>query len=163
MASMDNRLPQVTERLQQAEAAGLRAAAYVLQAEIKRRLAGGYTSGAWVTGRLLNSVEIAGPVLEAGALTIRVGSRLPYALYWELGHRNIFTRRFERQERWMPAFLESWDRQQQAYAQAFRGIVADGQTAPRLANDIEFEAGPSTGPSAAFPPGAPSRPYGRQP
>jgi hypothetical protein len=86
-------------RWDEAMAAGLTAAGYVYANEVKRALAGGYTSGDFVTGRVLNSVTVGEP--HAG--TIEVGSDLDYAMFWEIGHHNIFTRQFEQVEIWRPA------------------------------------------------------------
>jgi hypothetical protein len=156
MATWDRRVPDIGDRFEGAAARGLFAAAYVYYDEIKRRLAGGYTTGAWVTGQLLNSIAIQPPALEGGDLVARVGTPVRYALYWELGHNNVFTRRFERQERWFPAAIDTQPEQQAAFVRAF----TDGLTAPTLRSDLEFTAGPAPiGP--AFPPGTPSNPLGR--
>ena len=49
-------LPAVRAQIDRARNAGLIAAAHVVINEVKRGLTGGYTSGAFVTGRVLNSV-----------------------------------------------------------------------------------------------------------
>ena len=78
------------DRMEEATNAGLKAAAYVYYNEVKRALAGGYTSGDFVTGRVLNSVTV-GDVQDHA---IDVGTDVMYALYWEIGHHNIFTRKY---------------------------------------------------------------------
>ena len=92
---------ELIERLPEAVDAGLRAMAYVYYDEVKRALAGGYTTGDFVTGRVLNSVTIGEPYdATSGApdRAIEVGTDVDYAMFWEMGHYNIFTRKFERVE-----------------------------------------------------------------
>lgn len=95
----EDRTGDYAARFPEARDAALKAAAQVYANEVKRALAPGYTSGAFVTGRVLNSVTVGAP--HDGA--IEIGSDLDYAMYWEMGHHNIFTRRFERVEIWRPS------------------------------------------------------------
>jgi hypothetical protein len=101
--------------------AGLVAAAEVLIAAVKRGLEGGFTSGDFDTGQLVDSVERTEPDPVRGE--IYVGTKWFYALSWELGHINVFSRQFERKEVWMPAFLENRVMIKLAYARAFRGAL----------------------------------------
>lgn len=86
-------------RWQPALHAGLTAAGYVYANTVKRALAGGYTSGDFVTGRVMNSVTVS----EPEGNEVDVGTDVDYALFWEMGHHNLFTRKFERVEIWRPA------------------------------------------------------------
>lgn len=104
-----------------AQAKGLYAAALVLQNAVKRGLAGGYTSGNFVTGTNIKHVLISEPSFNPdGSGEIRVGTDLNpcYPLFWELGHFNIFTRKYERVEVWRPAYEEN----RQAAIEAFRRV-----------------------------------------
>jgi hypothetical protein len=65
-------------------------------------LRGGYTSGAFVTGNLLNSIQATDPYTHEGVRAISVYTDVDYALFWEEGHENRFTRRREQEERWKP-------------------------------------------------------------
>lgn len=65
-------------------------------------LRGGYTSGKFVTGNLLNSIFATEPYTQAGTRHISVYTDVNYARFWEEGHENRFTRRREQQERWAP-------------------------------------------------------------
>jgi hypothetical protein len=94
---------EIAERIPDAIDAGLQAAAYVYRDEVMRALAGGYTTGDFVTGRAMNSVAISEPYDVDDDRAISVGTDLDYPMFWELGHHNIFTRRFERVEIWAPA------------------------------------------------------------
>lgn len=98
---------QYADRLLDAVDAGLIAAGNVYANAVKRGLAGGYTSGDFVTGRVLNSVTVSAPYMDSGGRVISVGSDVDYAMYWEFGHHNIFTRKYERVEVWRPALDEA--------------------------------------------------------
>ena len=114
-------LSEFQQRHKLAQMDGLRAAAYIVYNAVKRGLRGGYTSGDFVSGNVINSVTIS-PIFEtmADVLAIRVGSNVNYALFWEVGHYNIFTRRFERVEVWRPALVDTRDEQAKAFARAYK-------------------------------------------
>lgn len=99
---------------------GLFAATQIVINAVKRGLRGGYTSGNFVTGTVINSVTRS-EVEESldGSMEQRVGSNLPYALFWELGHHNVFTRKFERVEIWVPAVTGNLEQIRSAYARAY--------------------------------------------
>lgn len=103
---------------------GLVAAAYVLVNSVKRALKGGYTSGAFVTGNVINSVTRSAPMRGGMGWSISVGTDLDYALFWEIGHHNLFTRRFERVEKWRPAFMDSREDLRAAYARTWEKAMA---------------------------------------
>ena len=102
MSYRSNR-PAVRALLDRATDAGLLAAASVVQREVKRRIAPGYTTGEYVTGTALNNVIVSRPATEGLARVIRVGApamarnretgeteSLMYILHWELGWRPAF-------------------------------------------------------------------------
>ncbi len=103
--------------------AGLIAAANVLVNQVKRNLKGGYTSGDFVTGLSLNSVTKSEPVRDGNEWSITVGTNLLYNLYWELGHHNIFTRKYERVEKWRPALMDSKDAMSAAFNRVYMRTV----------------------------------------
>lgn len=103
------------------------AAAQVFINAVKKQLAGGYTSGNFVTGNVLNSVTRSDPEPTGlGGYALEVGTNVPYALYWELGHHNLFSRKFERVPVWEPAFLESQDDAVNAYQRTLKRFVEQG-------------------------------------
>lgn len=120
--SYQSNLPAVIARMRRARSAGLIAAATVLINAVKRGLAGGYKSGAFVTGHVLNSVTRSEPDLVDGS--ILVGTNVPYALYWEVGHDNLYSRRFERVEVWYPAMTSNREQIAAAYARAYSREMA---------------------------------------
>jgi hypothetical protein len=124
--SYQSNLSDVMAKLRAARFAGLVAAAQVVINAVKESLRGGYTSGAFVTGFVLNSVNRSEPSEDAQGAFILVGTNVNYALFWEVGHMNVFTRKFERQERWMPAFLKTRQQQADAYLRAFTRVWGTG-------------------------------------
>jgi len=100
-------VPAVKRALMEGENRGLIAAAQILVNAVKLGLRGGYTSGAFTTGLSSNSVTHSPPILGPRGMFILVGTNLPYNLFWEVGHYNLFTRRYERVPVWMPAFQRS--------------------------------------------------------
>lgn len=124
----------VRARMEQARDAGLIAMAEVVKTEVKLGLRGGYTSGAFVTGHVWNSVTRTDPVDENGVRVIRVGSDVSYALYWELGHLNLFTKKFERKEVWVPALYRTAPAQAAAFARVFERVMAAGERSSEAAD-----------------------------
>ena len=92
--------------------AALTAAGTVIWNEVRRSLRGGYQSslgnkGQFVTGTSLAHVTLSRPRRDGEKWTISVGTDLDYNLFWEVGHHNLFTRHYERDEKWVPAFRRS--------------------------------------------------------
>ena len=87
----------------------LTAGGLVIQNEVKRSLRGGYLSslgnrGQFVTGASVAHVTMSRPQKIGGKWTVSIGTDLDYNLFWEVGHHNLFTRHYERDEKWVPAF-----------------------------------------------------------
>lgn len=99
---------------------GLIAAAQVALNRVKRDLRGGYTSGDFTTGQSVSAARYSNVYIENGVPTIRLGTPLLYNLFWELGHFNLFTGKFERKEVWMPAMVETRVAQARAFARAYK-------------------------------------------
>lgn len=104
------------KRLRRGQKNGLIAAAQVLINAVKRAMAGGYTSGAFVQGNVINSVTKSEVQEDGEEMSIQVGSNVDYAVYWELGHHNIFTRRYERVEIWVPEAARNAEEMSAAFA-----------------------------------------------
>jgi hypothetical protein len=122
-------IPAVVRRLDAADRAGLVAMQGIVQNEVKKGLRGGYTSGNFVTGQSVNSVTRSEPERTATGHTGKVGTNLLYNLFWELGHRNIFTRRFERVEVWVPALYNTRAQQIDAYQRVVSRMLGGQVTA----------------------------------
>jgi len=74
-------LPQITQRLRAAQSAGLISAAAVVENQVKRELAGGYTSGNFVTGNVLFVLGH-----ETGHALIQLQQRFQQVRADEAGH-----------------------------------------------------------------------------
>lgn len=111
---------------------GLRAQAYVIWREWKRQMAshkGGFTTGAFVgKGRHAAQRITIGPLIPLGRFgeyAIQVGTDVLYHLFWELGHMNAYTRKYERVETLRPAVEDTTTEQRAAYDRKFRAAVGD--------------------------------------
>ncbi len=101
--------------------AAVRGAAIAVQNQAKLNVRGGFRSGAFVTGRLFT--DITHEVIPGLSPSARVGTTLDYGAFWELGHMNIFTRKFEREPWLVPAFRSTLVEQQE-FAADFAGQAA---------------------------------------
>ncbi len=111
--------------LRPAQTKALTAAAYPVYNEVKRQLRHGYHSslgnwGDFVMGNNINHVTISPIIYSADGASIKVGTDLLYALFWEVGHHNLFTRHFERDEKWAPAYDVTRRQAFEAYARVFK-------------------------------------------
>ena len=116
------------QRRDRATEGALRAAAQVMVNGLKDPkpdgLRGGYTSGAFVTGNVLNSVFVTDVQRDLGGWSIAVATDVMYAVFWEFGHVNIFTRRYEREERWRPTMLRKADEAMDAYQRVYARVMS---------------------------------------
>lgn len=106
----------------------LRAAAQELINGLKDQkplgLTGGYTSGAFTTGYNVNAIVATDPLTTpGGSRIIFVTTDSPYAVYWEFGHVNLFTRKYERQERWAPTLQRKDEDIFAAYARVYKRFM----------------------------------------
>ena len=114
--SWRSNIAEVQAALREGRAKGLIAAAQVVQNAVKKGLRGGYTSGDFVTGNSINHVTRSAVQEDGGGAFIQVGTSVLYNLYWELGHHNAWTRRFERRPVWVPALIDTRTQQARAFA-----------------------------------------------
>lgn len=128
--------------LGRAQQAGLHAAAQAYQNDMKKALRLGTkgfvfrtstgnvgkivngTRRPWSVGYLWNTVTLGATEAFQAGFAIRVGTNVKYALYWELGHHNIFTRHFERDPKWVPTFVDNRSRYAATFASAFTRVFA---------------------------------------
>jgi hypothetical protein len=120
--------------LREAQGKALRSGAMVLKNAVKRGLRGGYTSGDFTTGHAMRSITIGVPQFDDNGGSIQVGTPLLYPLFWEIGHHNIFTRRFERVQVWEPAFKDSRLEVLEVYSRMLRSAVS-GTAAASVAEE----------------------------
>lgn len=105
---------------------GLVAAAYVYRNAVVTKLSRGYTSGAFVTPHVALTVGVSAAMDVDGRRVVLVGTNVMYALYWEMGHFNLFTRRHERVEHWRMAMMETGPAQFAAFARVFARAFEGG-------------------------------------
>ena len=118
-------LPNVLAQMARARDAGLVAAGEVVRTEVKKGLRGGYTSGAFVTGNVWNSVRRTDPMDTEQGRGVAVFSEVNYALFWEVGHQNLFTGKYERVEVWHPALLNTAPEQLAAFNRVFARFMGE--------------------------------------
>jgi hypothetical protein len=116
-------LPQIARQMKAARSAGLIAAADLYVERMKVALQGGFTSGRYVTGETVGSVERGEPVRDDRGEHILAGTDHYIARFWELGHDNIITKRYERVEIWWPTFVETRQEQIAAFEKAYRAVM----------------------------------------
>lgn len=71
-------------------------------AKVEERLKSGYKSGTFVTGKVAGSVKVGNPTTVRGTRMVMVYTTDFKARLWEFGHRNRYTRQFERVPVWRP-------------------------------------------------------------
>lgn len=111
------------ERYLRAVDGGLVAAAYVYRNAVVERLMHGYTTGDFVTPHVARTVAVSLPFDRNGVRAIAVGTNVNYAAFWELGHFNLFTGRYERVEHWREAVLETKAAQEAAFHRTFDRLL----------------------------------------
>lgn len=102
----------------------LTAAAVVVVNRAKRNVRGGFKSGDFVTGNLMNKItHVVYPAGLGRGMRAEVGTNVDYGAYWELGHRNRFTRKYERKEWLRPAMKSTRSQQADAAERAARATA----------------------------------------
>jgi hypothetical protein len=110
----------VEARMAQAMGDALIAAGQVYRNAMTQELQGGYTSGDFYSGMqgIAGSVAVSEPQYDGVSAFVVVGTNHLYGKYWELGHQNLFTRKYERVEKWRPTL----NREAPAIIERFRAV-----------------------------------------
>jgi hypothetical protein len=118
----------LTRRSREAGRMATAAAASHLVREVKKAFGSDYYKGGAFrsTLQVKQSIVSDGPRETATGWEATVGTRLVEALYWELGHHNTFTRRYERVELWRPTAVAETDAMRATYARVFARYLAAG-------------------------------------
>lgn len=107
-----------------AAAAGLTAAGNLLVRELQKAHtnANYYKGGAFRhTLGVRASIRRTTPEKHNGMWQTRIGTKFIEALYWELGHYNVFTKKQEPPVKiWMPTFLEQRENVRRLWAQTIK-------------------------------------------
>jgi hypothetical protein len=112
-------LPTIEARFRQARGASLIAAVQIPMNKTAEDLAKGFTSGNFTQGVSKAAVNRSEPFDTAEGMAILYGTDLLYNLWWTVGHHNLFTRRFERVDKWTPHFYGSRDEMMAAYQRTY--------------------------------------------
>lgn len=121
--------------------AGLLAAAYAYVRPVKVRLMQGYTTGNFSHGGagVAGTVTVGDVDVGSGRANVAVGTNVDYAAFWEFGHMNLFTRRYERVEVWRETFDASTGDMTDAFGRAFVRTIDGERSMPAV--DFEFNDG----------------------
>lgn len=95
----------VQDRYREAARMGLAAGGQLLVRELKKAHGDSYYKGGkYRTGQVRQSIKATRPRWNGG-WTLLVGTKLVFPLYWELGHTNRFSGKYERVQIWQPTYL----------------------------------------------------------
>jgi hypothetical protein len=119
--SVVDRTKRASAKYREASRLAMDAAANVYEREVKRAHSDHYTSQAFrSTLNVRQSIRRTAPAATSKGWAVEVGTKLPQPLYWELGHINLFTRKYERRRLWVPTLIA----QTQNIRAAFARVVA---------------------------------------
>jgi hypothetical protein len=125
VTTTDNRR-KVSAAYDNAARLGMVAASNVYQREVQRAHGDHYTSQMFRgTLSVRQSIRRTEPTKGLGGWAVRVGTKLRQPLYWELGHYNLFTRKYERREIWKPTALNHIKAIRAAYARVVKRVMGN--------------------------------------
>jgi hypothetical protein len=103
-----DRSGEANARYREASRMGMDAAANHLRVSVVKAFGSWYYKGGAFrsTLQVKQSIRRVGPFPGRDGWEAQVGTNKIEALYWELGHRNLFTRKFERVEIWVPTAVQ---------------------------------------------------------
>jgi hypothetical protein len=109
---------EAVSRADEAGRLGLAAAVTMLKNAVVKQFGSSYYKGGAFRSTLFvkQSVRFLTPYKTPDGYETVLGTKFIEALYWELGHHNTFTRKYERVRIWEPAGLASMGAMRDAYA-----------------------------------------------
>jgi hypothetical protein len=114
----------VKDRYREASRMALVAGGALLVREIKKAHGDSYYKGGkYRTGQVRQSIKKTRPFWMNGWM-IQVGTKLIFPLYWELGHRNKFSGKYERVRIWTPTYLAQVQAIQAEFAATLKRYMA---------------------------------------
>jgi hypothetical protein len=121
---VDNRR-QAVARADNAGMLGLAAAANVLRNAVVKQFGSSYYKGGKFRSTLFvkQRTYYLTPYRAGDGWETQVGTPVIQALYWELGHQNLFTRKYERVQIWEPAALASIGAMRAAYGRVVARLM----------------------------------------
>jgi hypothetical protein len=117
-------------RYREAARLGTDAAANVLEREVAKAHDSTYYKGGAFRGTLLvrQSIRRSPPTDTSTGWLSKVGTNKLPALFWELGHHNIFTRKYERVRIWVPTAQANIERMRANFAAIVARVMGTGGT-----------------------------------
>lgn len=127
-AKLTDRSDAALRQYREAARLGVDAAANVLEREVAKAHDSTYYKGGAFRGTLLvrQSIRRSAPEQSRGGWMSKVGTNKIQALFWELGHHNIFTRQYERVELWVPTALANLERMRANFAAVVARVMNAG-------------------------------------
>lgn len=131
-AKLTDRSPEFRARYREAARLGVDAAANVLEREVARAHDARYYKGGAFRGTLLvkQSIRRSPPEATPQGWVSKVGTNKLPALFWELGHMNLFTRKFERVRLWVPTAQANVERMRRNFAAVVARVMGGPASAP---------------------------------
>lgn len=116
---------QALARYDDASMRGLDAAANHLRTELLKAFGSSYYKGGRFrsTLQVKQSIRRLMPYKTADGWETTIGTKLIEALYWELGHRNVFTRKYERVQLWVPTAADNVDAMRRTFARVVARLM----------------------------------------
>lgn len=120
-----NKSGAVSGRWDDASRLGLAAAVNVLKTAVLKEFGSDYYKGGAFrsTLQVKQSVRVLQPYKTPSGWETIIGTKHIEALYWELGHRNTFTRKYERRRIWEPAGISSTSEMRSAYGRMVARVM----------------------------------------
>lgn len=119
-----DRSAEVRARYGKGAKAGVDAAANLMQREVVKAFGSDYYKGGAFRSTLQVKQSIRRQVMASPTGWVAlIGTKIKEALYWELGHPNIFTRKFERVQIWVPTALANADNARQEFAKIVARVM----------------------------------------
>ena len=115
----------VPGRWDDASRRGLDAAANHLRTELLKAFGSDYYKGGRFrsTLQVKQSIRRLAPYRTADGWETTVGTNKIEALYWELGHQNTFTRKYERVQLWVPTATDNVEPMRANYARVVARLM----------------------------------------
>lgn len=121
-----DRSRQAQDRYRDASKKGMDAASNHLRVSVVKAFGSTYYKGGRFrsTLQVKQSIRRDGPTWDQTGWTAQVGTNKIEALYWELGHRNLFTRKYERVQLWVPTALAQVETMRVTFARVVKRYMA---------------------------------------
>ena len=116
------------DRYREGARKGMDAASNHLRVSVQKAFGSWYYKGGRFrsTLQVKQSIRRDGPKWDGEGWESLVGTNKVEALYWELGHHNVFTRKYERRELWKPTAIAQAEAMRATFARVFARFMGTG-------------------------------------